>query len=415
LTAARVTTGVSITESAVIGDEGRINAIAFSAEERLRELFAPFEDLIEIGNNVQPGENTVSLNWFSNSIVVNDVGDAGDDSGNDGKCDTGATKPIEGREVAVCTLRAAIEEANARAGDDVIQFAIPDANDTQYAATVQQSQPSRLIIDVNQALPEIQSTVTIDASTQPNYRFGQNMVQLHGGTQLQNTDGMVIRAADSVVRGLAIAGIPGDGIVIRGNESTGNRIESNVIGLTAALQRNIESSNGTPRRAGNHRSGVLLADGASKNFVGTNMDGANDTGEANIITGNYLNGISIVGGSNDNTIAANQIGRGDIGNGFSLATSDVFEPTIDVLSNQPAQVRDASLSFSAAGRRADWTGQSVTFTSGILASIPLRIESDDSDDGEIFVEARQFTFPEGNAFDARLGQHIGVVGGNGVY
>ncbi|MEL6899028.1 MAG: hypothetical protein AAFP90_23240, partial [Planctomycetota bacterium] len=268
---------------------------------------------------------------------------------------------------------------------------------------------------MNQALPEIQSTVTIDASTQPNYRFGQNMVQLHGGTQLQNTDGMVIRAADSVVRGLAIAGIPGDGIVIRGNESTGNRIESNVIGLTAALQRNIESSNGTPRRAGNHRSGVLLADGASKNFVGTNMDGANDTGEANIITGNYLNGISIVGGSNDNTIAANQIGRGDIGNGFSLATSDVFEPTIDVLSNQPAQVRDASLSFSAAGRRADWTGQSVTFTSGILASIPLRIESDDSDDGEIFVEARQFTFPEGNAFDARLGQHIGVVGGNGVY
>jgi len=49
------------------------------------------------------------------TFTVDDLGDAGDISAGDGSCDTG-----EG----VCTLRAAIEEANALAGDDTIQFSI---------------------------------------------------------------------------------------------------------------------------------------------------------------------------------------------------------------------------------------------------------------------------------------------------
>jgi CSLREA domain-containing protein len=49
------------------------------------------------------------------TFTVNDTGDAGDNNPGDGTCATAG---------GVCTLRAAIEEANALAGDDTINFAV---------------------------------------------------------------------------------------------------------------------------------------------------------------------------------------------------------------------------------------------------------------------------------------------------
>src|ERR1700730_16554158 len=53
---------------------------------------------------------------FGLAFTVNSTGDGGDANPGDGLCDTGAGE---------CTLRAAIEEANAHAGDDGIFFNIP--------------------------------------------------------------------------------------------------------------------------------------------------------------------------------------------------------------------------------------------------------------------------------------------------
>ncbi|MCB0188233.1 MAG: CSLREA domain-containing protein, partial [Caldilineaceae bacterium] len=50
------------------------------------------------------------------TLVVNDVGDESDANAGDGECATAG---------AVCTLRAALEEANALAGAEVINFDLP--------------------------------------------------------------------------------------------------------------------------------------------------------------------------------------------------------------------------------------------------------------------------------------------------
>ena len=53
--------------------------------------------------------------------MVNDTGDAGDFSAGDGVCETGSGNGL-------CTLRAAIEEANASTALDSIEFSIPTSD-----------------------------------------------------------------------------------------------------------------------------------------------------------------------------------------------------------------------------------------------------------------------------------------------
>src|SRR5438874_4925567 len=55
---------------------------------------------------------------FPEIFVVNSTGDADDAFPGDGNCETAVGN-------GVCTLRAAIEEANAHAGGDGISFSIP--------------------------------------------------------------------------------------------------------------------------------------------------------------------------------------------------------------------------------------------------------------------------------------------------
>ena len=79
------------------------------------------------------------------TFVVNNVGD-GADAVLDGVCATGG---------GVCTLRAAIQEANFVAGADNIHFNIPPAG-------------AKTIV-IGAALPVISSVVTIDGTTQPGF------------------------------------------------------------------------------------------------------------------------------------------------------------------------------------------------------------------------------------------------------
>ncbi|MEP6946149.1 MAG: NosD domain-containing protein, partial [Acidobacteriota bacterium] len=177
--------------------------------------------------------------------------------------------------VGKCTLRAAIQEANAHAGTDTIQFAIGTGLQTITPAT---------------ALPDISESVTIDATTQPGY-VGVPLIELNGGMIGSSHDGLYfLLAGNSIVRGLIIeffrSGIYFDaggnnvvencyigtdptGTLSMGND-TGIFVNStnNRIGGLSPTQRNVIS--------GNSSNGILLfADGNTVvgNYIGPNAAG----------------------------------------------------------------------------------------------------------------------------------------------
>ena len=125
-------------------------------------------------------------------LTVNSTGDGGETSTGDGVCDNGT---------GACTLRAAIEEANASAGTDTIAFNIPGTGPHAI-------QPAS-------ALPTITDPVVIDGYTQtgasPNTNpvtTGSNAVlkiELDGSNAgASSVDGLLITTGSSVVRGLVI-------------------------------------------------------------------------------------------------------------------------------------------------------------------------------------------------------------------
>src|SRR5260370_2871511 len=80
-------------------------------------------------------------------FVVNSTGDGDDAFHGDGQCETAVGN-------GVCTLRAAIEEANAHAGGDGLGFSIP-TTDPGY-------NNGRWTINVPRALPDISDGVNIN-------------------------------------------------------------------------------------------------------------------------------------------------------------------------------------------------------------------------------------------------------------
>ena len=79
------------------------------------------------------------------TFTVNNTGDVGDAAAGDGICNTGA---------GVCTLRAAIQEANAHAGRDTIQFIMASGVQTFSPAT---------------AYPALTQAAVVNGTTQPGY------------------------------------------------------------------------------------------------------------------------------------------------------------------------------------------------------------------------------------------------------
>jgi CSLREA domain-containing protein len=90
------------------------------------------------------------------TFTVNSTGDAGDNNPGDGSCYTGFFIPAGPFFVQECTLRTAIQEANATTGTDTINFNIPTAG----VATIAPAS----------ALPTITDPVTIDGYSQPGAR-----------------------------------------------------------------------------------------------------------------------------------------------------------------------------------------------------------------------------------------------------
>ena len=229
------------------------------------------------------------------TFTVNDTRDSPDASST-----AGGTCDIDVFSVGnQCTLRAAIQQANATLGADTINFAIPGTGVKT--------------IHVNSggfgSLPAITEQVTINGYTQP----GASPNTLAVGNdavlkiELDGTNvpsGLEISTADnSVIKGLVINRF-GEGINIHG-DSVANRIEGNFIGTdpTGTLDR------------GNSDDGVNVVVGASENVIGGTTPAAR-----NVISGNTFNAV-FVSGADNNRIQGNYIGTDKTGT-KALANGD---------------------------------------------------------------------------------------------
>ncbi len=240
------------------------------------------------------------------TFTVNSTGDGGDNNLADGVCNAGKN---------LCTLRAAIQQANAAAGLDTIAFNLGSAG----PYTLQPRSP----------LPAISDPVIIDGTTQPGYTVLPR-VEIDGSRAGAGVSGLVITAGGSTVRALAInrfayAGIELDSL--GGNTLTANVVGANPAG-TAALGNQygvliLGSSNntigGTTAAArnivsGNTSDGIYLDAGSSGNLIQGNLVGLDTTGALDL--GNGGAGVYLFGGDN-NTLGGTSAGAGNVISGNS--------------------------------------------------------------------------------------------------
>jgi hypothetical protein len=200
-------------------------------------------------------------------------------------------------------LRAAIQQANATAGADTINFAIPGTGVKTIAVGATGLG----------TLPTITDPVTINGYTRPGSSpntkaLGNDAVlkiELSGNGA--NVTGLTIThvSGSSVIKGLVINRF-GEGIGIVG-DTVDNHIEGNFIGTDPS---------GTLDR-GNTDDGVNVFDGASENVVGGTTPAAR-----NVISGNVCNAV-FVSNATGNRIQGNYIGTDKTGT-KSLPNGDGF-------------------------------------------------------------------------------------------
>ena len=222
------------------------------------------------------------------TFTVNSTGDAVDANPGNGTCATAG---------AVCTLRAAIEEANHanNPGLDTITFSIGTGVQT---------------ISPGSALPTISDPVIINGYTQPGASANTNgpalgsnavlKIELDGaGAGPATVSGFFITAGSSTVRGLAIHSFSGPGV--RSQTNGGNTIEGNFIGTGVTGTVNL----------GNSTEGVNMS--TSNNVIGGTIPAAR-----NVISGNDGFGVVVGGSGNEvigNFIGTDVTGTVDLGNG----------------------------------------------------------------------------------------------------
>ena len=242
----------------------------------------------------------------STTFVVNETGDAPDASTAASACDTDSSTTGE-----QCTLRAAIQQANATLGADSINFDIPGTGVKT--------------ISPGSALPIITDQVTIDGYTQtgatPNTKAVGNdaalKIQLDGINAGSSAIGLDLGsgASNSVIEGLVINRFGSSGIDVFGNSnaaSTGVRIQGNFIGTDAT---------GTLDK-GNGNAGVAVF---SDDISGTVVGGTTPA-DRNLVSGNVTGGVELGDVGTDavpsefirvqgNYIGTDRSGTKDLGNG----------------------------------------------------------------------------------------------------
>jgi hypothetical protein len=286
------------------------------------------------------------------TLTVNSTANDSDAAIGDGACNTGAEIMVgePPAPVAACTLRAALQEANANAGNDTIAFAIAGLGPHQIIPST--------------ALPTIVSPVVIDGFSQwgatPVTAEGARLIELNGSSFGRAAGVSGLKFADgadgSEVKGLAVTRWPAYGIEIFQPDNitiAGNFIGTDAAGAAGSANDNsgllIRSSTGivvgTPGDAGrnvisgntNHGIEVRFGGGhtITNNFIGTNAAGTaaianakeglylessdNSQVDSNVVSGNGIggavDGIEIFDTSTGNTVEGNLIGTTADGTG----------------------------------------------------------------------------------------------------
>ena len=236
------------------------------------------------------------------TFIVDSAGDDPDASTGNCQCRTSG---------GVCTLRAAIQEANACSGPQTIRFSEP------------------MQISPGTALPTITGDGTvIDGSDRWQLVSGYEVpgVVLNGWGR--NFHGLVITASNCALYGLGIANFGQHGVYLYGGA------QNNIIGGPGTHQRNVISGNG--------QYGVRIEDATTKNnrvesnYIGTNAPGLYQHsnfwhgvsiwyGTGSVISGNLIaangwSGIGVDGVDGYTQIGNNRIGLSvdgqPLGNGF---------------------------------------------------------------------------------------------------
>ncbi len=278
------------------------------------------------GSNLDGYYDTLSLialDVIYPDISVNDAGDTTDANPGDGFCDSDLGTP--GNQ---CTLRGAIEEANARSGPDSISFNLP---------------PTALTIHLTAGLPVVTEPAIIDASTQPGAVCPTPVVELDGSGIGPYENILTLSGGGSTVRGLVINRSLFDGIRI--TDAGGNTITCNYIGTDvsgAVSLPNIDAGIRIIDSSDNQIGGTLPTDRnliSGNNIDGIRIDGPGSTG--NRILGNWLgtdatgllavgngyNGVALIDGASANTIGGTEPGAGNVisgnhKNGIGLRRED---------------------------------------------------------------------------------------------
>jgi len=258
-------------------------------------------------------------NVFDGCITVNSSGDEGDINPGDGKCMTVNCD---------CTLRAAIEEANALAGKDTICFDIPgaDINNDGIKSTIT---PMSFYENLTEA-------VFIDGYTQTGSTEATSnapavlKIKINGENLPANGAIFQTTADGSKLAGMVISGNDASASACGVNlQSANNEIVGNYIGV------NEDGTTGFANGTG------ILVHGSNNKIGGINPE------DANIIAQNNGAGIEVVNvGSNGNTILRNSftdnggiaidLSSGNTGDGVTENdTSDVDDGANNLL-NFPA-------------------------------------------------------------------------------
>ena len=232
----------------------------------------------------------------ASAFVVNRTGDQSEpvaDRGN-GKCDFDSGTAGE-----QCTLRAAIQEANALAnsgGPDVITFNIP--GDKTKVKTIKPTSK----------LPALTQPVTIDGYTQPGSKKNTRAtgainavpkILLDGSGAGLDADGLIIQgSSDITIRGLVINRFDRSGIFLTSTDgSDNNKIEGNFVGTNATGTADL----------GNGNAGVEINGLNDGNVVGGALPE-----QRNLISGNDGDGV-FAGTDGDDAIQGNLIGTDKTG------------------------------------------------------------------------------------------------------
>src|SRR6202035_1594372 len=220
----------TVTSSGGAGGNGDPNDNGQSGTASGPNLFGPSNTT---GNSCDP-------------LVVNDVGDAP------------AVNPSAGCATAqdTCTLRAAIQAANASFGA---------LTKITFDITGQSGIP---VISPQSPLPAATVPLTIDGTSQPGSQVGQPGIRLDGASAGKGTNGLELDGQGSAVDGLDVTGFDHDGILLKGNNS---QVTGSWIGVASA--------GGGAFSEGPNRNGIEVA--SSQDVIGGTTAAARD-----VISGN---------------------------------------------------------------------------------------------------------------------------------